>query len=438
MRPVGKVFRGVHEMLEEKRRRNIAIAIRICLVMSLLYCLALITKQGVAAWYFRQYTSEGLAKAIQWDANNPQFYVALARLLQFAPDRGNPREVVRLHEIATFLSPYQAQYWAELGAAYEWAGQIEAASSAVKRARELFPNSPDINWRLGNLYIRTGKTHEGLGALQKATIEDPEMRRHAFELAWRTTGDNNLILDEMLPPRTDVFFEYISYLIETHRIDDAEQTWHRVLGLRLHFELRQAFTYLDALIQHQRVDRLVAAWETLAHHYPAEIGPQFSGPNLVTNGSFEFEILNGGLDWRVIPVKGVVVRVDSRIFFDGVRSLRIEFDGKNNLEYFHVFQYVPVKPETLYRFTSNMRVQGVTSDSGPRFQICDAYDVGRLFLSTENRVGTSGWLPQQLEFRTDRDTRLLVLRVARSLSRKFDNQIAGTVWIDRLTLKAVE
>jgi hypothetical protein len=142
-----------------------------------------------------------------------------------------------------------------------------------------------------------------------------------------------------------------------------------------------------------------------------------SDHNLVTNRSFEFEILNGGLGWRIIPVKAVVVSVDDRTFFDGLRSLRIEFGGKDNLEYFHVFQYIPVKPETLYRFAGYMRVQGVTTDSGPRFQIYDAYDIHRLFLSTGNVVGTSGWSPQQLEFRTDRDTHLVVLQVARPRSR---------------------
>jgi hypothetical protein len=264
------------------------------------------------------------------------------------------------------------------------------------------------------------------------------MQGHAFDLAWRATGDNRLILDEMLPPRSSVFFPYILYLIERNRIDEAEQAWQRMLGLRLHFELSQAFPYLDALIQHEGVTRLVAAWDTLAHYFPAEIGPKLSDQNLVTNGSFEFEIVNGGLDWRVIPLKGVVVSVDDRTFFDGVRSLRIEFGGKDNLEYFHVFQYIPVKPKTLYRFTGYMRVQGVTTDSGPRFQIYDAYDTHRLFESTGNVVGTSGWSPQQVEFRTDADTHLLVLRLARPLSAKFDNQISGTVWIDRLNLTAME
>jgi hypothetical protein len=49
-------------------------------------------------------------------------------------------------------------------------------------------------------------------------------------------------------------------------------------------------------------------------------------------------------------------------------------------------------------------------------------------------VGTSGWFSQQLEFETNADTRLLIVRVARPPSNKLDNQISGTVWIDRVSL----
>jgi hypothetical protein len=62
----------------------------------------------------------------------------------------------------------------------------------------------------------------------------------------------------MLPPHTDVFFQYISFLIERKRIDEAEQTWQRMLELRLHFELPQTFPYLDALIQREEVTHLGA------------------------------------------------------------------------------------------------------------------------------------------------------------------------------------
>jgi hypothetical protein len=119
-----------------------------------------------------------------------------------------------------------------------------------------------------------------------------------------------------------------------------------------------------------------------------------------------------------------------------VHSLRIDFDGTRNLNFWHLFQYVIVRPDTRYHFSAVLRANGITTDSGPRFELFDAYDMARLYVFTEGRTGTSGWREQRLEFRTPRETQVLILRLARAASRKFDNQIAGTVWIDRVRLEA--
>jgi hypothetical protein len=129
-----------------------------------------------------------------------------------------------------------------------------------------------------------------------------------------------------------------------------------------------------------------------------------------------------------------VVSVDYQDFAEGSRALRIKFSGTRNLDYGHVYQYVAVQPNTRYRFSGAIRVKGVTTDSGPRFQVFDAFDMGKLFQSTESMVGTSGWSSQQIEFKTKSDTHLLIVRVARVPSGKLDNQIGGTAWIDRVSL----
>jgi hypothetical protein len=182
------------------------------------------------------------------------------------------------------------------------------------------------------------------------------------------------------------------------------------------------------------VDRLTAAWAALCARFPQEVCARKSSPNLITNADFAFALLNGGLDWRVIPVQGAAVSEDPSVGVTGSKSLRIEFNGTQNLEYAHVLQYVPVSPNTVYTFSAYMRAQGITTDSGPRFEVLDAFDPSKLFVSTENVTGTSDWSAHQLEFKTGADTRLLIVKIARSASRKFDNQLAGTIWIARVTL----
>lgn len=111
---------------------------------------------------------------------------------------------------------------------------------------------------------------------------------------------------------------------------------------------------------------------------------------------------------------------------------------QRNVDYGHLLQYVLVHPNTRYSFSAYLRTDAITTDSGPRFQIFDAYDPGKMLAATENAVGTSGWTERQLEFKTSADTRLLIIRVARLASEKFDNKIRGTAWIDKVCLIAEE
>jgi hypothetical protein len=392
-------------------------------------------RRGVGAWYIRKGAPEAIQKALKWDPANPEYYDALGTLMHLYGDVRNSAEIVQLYENATKLSPHAAQFWADLGAGYDWAGRSNDALKAFQRAQHLFPNSPDINWKLANFYVRAGKTPEALGTLRMVLEEDATAGRRAFTLASNVTRDKEALL-EMLPLQAPIFFEYLNFRMEGRDIVGAEQVWARILQLNLPFDLREAFPYLDALIHHKETGQLKEAWSALAGRFPEQIRRPASDSNSVTNGSFESEILNGGFDWRIIPAEGAAVSLDSDAAFESGRALQIKFDGSHNVDYGHVFQYVLVRPNTRYQFSGYMRVQGITTDSGPRFEVFDAYNIADLLVSTENLVGTSGWSKESAQFTTKPDTHLLVIRVARPLSSKFDNQIAGIVWVTGVSLSS--
>ncbi len=417
-----------------RNNRSLSLLLRAFLVCGLLYCMYLVTRRAIGAWYFRKKMPQDIQTAIKWDPGNPEYYDDLAMLTHLYSSGGNPAEVVGLSEKATQLSPYNAFYWADLGAAYEWAGRKNDALVAFTRARALFPNSPEINWKAANFYVRMRRTSDALAALRQVLLEDSAKERQVFVLATNATEDNQEILAEMLPQRAPVILDYLNFLIETGRMEAADQTWTMLLESKLPFELSQSFPYLDALIQHREVDHLTEAWAVLCIRFPQEVCARESKPNLITNGDFAFALLNGGLDWRVFPVEGVSVSEDPSVGVSGSKSLRIDFNGTQNLEHAHVLQYVPVSPNTVYAFSAYMRAQGITTDSGPRFQVVDAYDPSKLFLSTENVTGTSGWAAHQLEFRTSADTHMLIVKIVRPISHKFDNRLAGAVWIAGVTL----
>ncbi|MEE8201254.1 MAG: tetratricopeptide repeat protein [Candidatus Acidoferrales bacterium] len=418
---------------------GLLLAARMLLAVGLLYCLYAVASQAIALAYFRfQPLPLGLQQALRWDPGNPRYYALLGRFYQHSPQEADLDLAIHFYQQATRRSPLRASYWADLGAAYELAGRTAEARHAYEHARQLFPHSPRINWRLANFYLRLGRLQQALPVLRPALAGDPELRRPAFDLAWRAGADPALILDTMLPPDPQVFFEYLRYLVQTDRLDSAQRVWNRLLALHLPFQTRAAFFYLDALIDHRRLDALTAAWTALQERDPQLTRPRPHDRNLIPNHNFESNLLNGGLGWRVRPVAGAVVSLDSSTFLDGARSLRIQFDGKHNLDYAHVFLYLPVQPQTRYRFIGYLRTRDLTTDSGPRFELLDVYDRSRFFLSSPSVVGSRSWTRQQLEFQTGPDTRLLLLRLTRPPSRKLDNRIAGTVWIDRVSLYAVQ
>jgi len=394
--------------------------------------------RGVAEWLTHQPKPQGLEQALAWESDNPDLHLELARFYEQSSLQGDTGLAIQHYERAANLNPHHAQIWADLGGAYETYDEPEKAVRAYEEAVRLFPNSPEVNWRLANFYIRQGRLEEAGRALQKVMGAPYPLRQQAFDLAWRAGLDPDLILSEMIPPHRTVSFQYLQYLSAKGHVEEAIQAWEHILASGLSFEPRAAFPYLDTLIKHGRVEELQAAWRALAEQNPMQIRAYSRNSNALTNSDFEGVILNGGLGWRVVPVEGVVVRVDTLTRFDGTHSLQLRFDGQHNVEYRHIYQYAPVRPNTLYRFTGYLRTEKITTDSGVRFVVQDTLDPTRLRLLTESVVGTTSWSLQQMEFRTGEDTRLVTVQVARPASRKFNNKISGTAWVDRVSLTSVE
>jgi len=167
-----------------------------------------------------------------WDPANPEYCDALGTLLHLYADRANSDEIVQLYQRATRLSPHDAQFWADLGTGYDWAGRSNDALDAFEHARRLFPNSPEINWRLANFYVRTGKTPEALLALGIVLQKDSTAGRKVFTLATNATRDGNALL-KMLPPQPRIFFDYLNFQIEKGDLAGTEEVWDRVLKLSL-------------------------------------------------------------------------------------------------------------------------------------------------------------------------------------------------------------
>jgi Tetratricopeptide repeat len=410
-------------------------AFRASLVAVCVFAIYFAVRQGIGAWYFQENTPPAVEMAARWDPGNALYADALANLAHFYSANPDPSEIVALCERAVRLSPDDAHYWADLGSAYDWAGRPDDALHAFERARDLFPNSPDIEWRLANFYVRTNRTSDALPLLRKVLAAGGVDDKQVFALASQSGLNNQAILTQMLPPDGAVLVDFLDFQLDSGHLDRGGEVWDRLLRSGLSFKIADAFPYFDALIRAKNADAASKVWDGLDRRFPAELGPRMSRQNLITNGNFELPILNGGFDWRVNPVPGAAVRIEPGDRAGGDGFLQIDFDGTQNLEYGDVLQLVPVRPVTRYEFSAEVRAEGITTDSGPRFELLDAYDAQNQPSTTQGVTGTFDWSLRTVSLRTGPHTRVLWVRIARPPGHKFDNKISGTFLVRRVSLK---
>jgi hypothetical protein len=90
-----------------------------------------------------------------------------------------------------------------------------------------------------------------------------------------------------------------------------------------------------------------------------------------------------------------------------------------------------------YHFHASIRTEGLTTDQGIRFRICDAELPARLDVIVGQFKGTMPWSPVEQDLGVPPQTKLLRVQVIRQPSMKFDNKIMGTAWIDELRLEPI-
>jgi hypothetical protein len=212
-------------------------------------------------------------------------------------------------------------------------------------------------------------------------------------------------------------------------VSAAEHVWNHLIALNQEFSTKLAFPYFRLLLAKQEVAAAQTAWQQLAgvdrSHQPYLPSPE----NLVVNGGFEEDVLNGGFDWWYQSNPHAALAIDTSNFFSGTRSLSITFDGRNPPDA-GILQFIPVKPNTDYEFSAESRTEDIESASGPRFSIVDAY-TNALYVLTDDLLATNPWHMQQARFQTGPNTNLVLLKIVRQPANPL---IRGKLWIDDLRL----
>ncbi len=385
-------------------------------------------------------SAAGLRKAVRLDPMNPEAHRRLGLVYPYSLysedlERGDAAWELRQ---AVELRPRNAWYRAELASACEDAGDRACADHAVERALSLGPTTPRLHWLAANYYLRTDRTDVALSQFGRLLELSPQYSPWTFRVCLRATSDPWLVYEEVLTPSNPrLALAYVDYLGEQGQLDDAYRIWGQISAEPFRFDFVQAQPFLEALIARGRVQDARSVWEDLIRLGVVQKAPDGEQANVVFNGSFESSPLNGGFDWRLNPSPYVAVDFSDQAAYQGARCLQTSFTVSRNEEFEPVFQLVPVVPGESYVLSAFVRSDNLTSDSGPRLRVVDAYHPDRLEAVTEGALGTGGWHPVQAEFRADPRTQLIRVSIWRPRSRSFPSEISGTFWMDAVSLKPV-
>ncbi|MCH7978708.1 MAG: O-antigen ligase family protein [Acidobacteria bacterium] len=378
-------------------------------------------------------TKEGLQAAALLDPGSAQIAHAAGVYHRNAISQDLPAALSYLRQ-AVRNSRQDPNMWLSLGLAQEANGQFHLAGESVSRAVSLGPHLPRIAWPAANFYLRQGNSEQAFRLFRVSLEGNASLAEAIFVTCWNLSADGDRILREAIPANASVELQYLNFLVIRNRFPEAGAVWNRLLQSTDAFAPERAGPYLHRLIVTGRVQAAQQAWKALLVRSGLS-GSMHSGEdNLISNGRFEGQLVNFGFDWRTNMPPGVRAGLDSVTYRSPGHAFLIEFRGSENLDFRSFYQYVPVEPGRTYRFEGFLRTEGITTDSGPRFEVADAFDPRRLRKLGEDLLGTQGWTREEIIFTAGQDTELVRVGVSRLRSRKLDNQVAGSAWVDDLRL----
>jgi len=417
---------GIHSLIRSRASR-IGIA-GIAIVLLAVYVSAVI-RVWRADWLQDQHDQQSLeasARLEPWDART--HWLLGQYFLSAAQDQ--TRALANLKR-AVSLNPFEARYWLDLAAAYEFANKPDESQGALDRAVRAEPTSPSIAWESANFYLAQNHTSRALPLFRVAVqYGTKDTAAAALNLCWRATHSVTQIVSQALPPEPDPYFVLLNILTSGGQTAPANELWHALIAQKLKFTVEQAFPYFDYLITTRQVDQAAEVWRSLGQLDSDLLeGPQL---NLISNGGFEARYLNGAFGWRHEPYSQVSISLDTSVFHSGTRALRLLFTGPA-LTDTGVYQYVPVRPNVKYRLSAFVRSEDIISASGPRLVIQDSYS-NQVLVSTEDLLGTTGWRQQVVDFVAGSEARLITVRIMRVPGNPL---IKGTFWLDDVHLAAI-
>jgi hypothetical protein len=294
------------------------------------------------------------------------------------------------------------------------------------------PTAPDVAWEAANFFLIEGDIDRALREFRVVIENDAGLKDAALRACWRVRPDTDALLRDAVPAHAHCLISFLNLLRAKRETEGTITTWVRLAQLHEKFPNRDLYEQVRYLIEMRRPDAAMSAWtqtaETLglSAYLPTD-------DNLVVNGDFSLDILNGGFDWNYVNRTGVRPLLDPSDFHQGRRSLSLTFEGPG-INDAGIQQLIPVRGATTYDFSVYYKSADFEGAGGLEIVLRDAY-TGIPLYASDPLNDADFWKEVHSKVTTPDSTTLLRLAIERFPSGA---AIRGKLWLDNFHLSPAD
>ncbi len=334
---------------------------------------------------------------------------------------------------AVRFDPASAYAWADLGEAEKNTRDISAAHYCFNRALALGPANPAILFRTANFDFQSGDETGTLKNLS-AILKNPDLISY-YESAFLTYSRMGLpieqVLEQGIPPNSAAAAAFLRFWVNSSKLPEAKAVWKWLLK-HAPPDDQLAGEYISFLIRTKSEREAADTWKELT----VRDMPGYRESNFVYNGGFEQAPKLSPLDWTLNSVTDVLVSRVQSVAHDGNWSLRLVFEGSENVEFHQAVQDV-VLSRGHWQLKAYLKTEQITTDEGVALHLFDAEQPSRLDVHIDSLTGSNPWTHVVRDFQVGPDTKILRLELMRQASMKFDNKISGSAWLDSVEISPI-
>jgi hypothetical protein len=378
---------------------------------------------------------------LQWYQNDPRAERAFCRfgvcdsfdaLFALQNEHGGDAGAVPRADLLEFLrrDPASPSRWDDFGESFQRAGATTEARYCFQRAITLGPRIPYALIRAARFYFGLGENRTGFGLMSRALEGNPGFDHVVFSDYERLGVATSDVIIHGLPDNAAVWQSYLRRQLKV----DLEAAPEHASEAALVWDAIAQRGYADDKLGNEYVEFALRTGgpEAAAQAWGRYVGRDFESKRIF-NGDFESDPTGVRFDWRVEPARGAAIAFDREAPHSGGRSLRVQFDGTQNVGDIGVQQQVYLSPGQ-YRFRAYVRTKDVSTDQGVFFRVVYDEAPKLLDVATESLRGSNEWTLLESAFEAPANGGLVRVSLARKRSLKFDSLVRGTVWVDQVSI----